>query len=128
MGAITVDDFVSRGQNEIFVSDINDRIETLKRQVREAQQDGGEPFVEDEDELAALVEFRDRVQAETGNHFDEATIVPEDLFEDHAKDWAHGIGDFEFLDPYVNWEKFADDLKGERYIELDFGDDLVYVR
>lgn len=128
MGAISTDYYISGNQSEIFACDINNRIEELKRQIREVQQDGDDPFVEDEEELAALIEFRDRVQVATGNHFDEATVVPDDLFEEHARDWAEGLGDFEFLAPYVNWEKFADDLKAERYTQLDFGDDLVHVR
>lgn len=127
MGDITVGDYVSQSQHEISASDINDRIETLKGVIREAQQEGDDPFAEDEAELAALIEFRNEVQRTTGNHFDEATIVPEDEFRDWARDWAHGIGDFEFLDKCVRWEEFAEDLKGD-YTALDFGDDLVYVR
>ena len=126
--AISPDDYVSHDQHEIFAADLNARIDELKKTIREAQQEGDEPFDEDVEEADALIDFRDRVQAETGNHFDEATIVPEAQFEEHARDWAHGIGDFEFLDTYVDWEKFADDLKGERYTELDFGDEIVYVR
>lgn len=127
MGDITVGDYVSQSQHEISASDINDRIEALKATIRECQQDNQEPDEDDERELAALIEFRDEVQRTTGNHFDEATIVPEDEFRDWARDWAHGIGDFEFLDKYVRWKEFAEDLRGD-YTALDFGDDLVYVR
>jgi hypothetical protein len=128
MNSISAGDYVSHDQHEIFAGDINDRIEQLRKTTREARQDGDEPFDEDVAELDALVEFRDQVQVETGNHFDEATIVPADQFEEHARDFAHGIADIEFLDTYVDWPKFGDDLKSDRYIELELGDSTVYVR
>lgn len=128
MAAISTGDYVSQSAAEIFSSDINDRIETLKGQIRESLQEGDEPFDEDVAEYDELREFRDRVQAETGNHFDQATIVPDDRFEDHARDWAHGISDFEFLEKYVDWAEFAKDLRTDRYIQMSFGDDLVWVR
>jgi hypothetical protein len=129
MSAISVDDYLDPNRNEIFAQDINNRIEHLKGQIREDQQEGRIP---DEDAVAecdALIAFRDAVEVATGNHFDQATIVPEDEFENHARDWAHGIGDVEFLDPYVDWERFAADLRAERcYVAMDLGDDLVHVR
>jgi hypothetical protein len=128
MNGISADDYVSMSTHEISPTDINDRIEDLKKTVREAQHDGGEPFDEDVAELDALVAFRDEVERITGNHFDEAAIVPASTFEEHARDWAHGITDVDFLDTYVDWAKFADDLKGDRYAEVNFGDDIVYVR
>ena len=129
MAAISASDYTSHDQHEIFAQDINNRIEELKRGIREAQQESQEPDADDVEECDALIAFRHRVEAETGNHFDEATIVPEDEFQNHARDWAHGISDFEFMDKYVKWEEFAEDLKtGGQYNALDFGDDLVYVR
>jgi hypothetical protein len=126
---ISASDYVSMSQHEIFPTDINDRITWL----RSVEKDNGaaeelEMCDEEREELAALVDFRDRVQAETGNHFDEATIVPEDQFTEHARDWANSIADLDFLDSYVDWDEFAADLKGDRYTEMELGDSTVYVR
>lgn len=128
MGAITASSYIGRNQHEIFAHEINGRIEELKTAIREAQQEGAEPDLDMAEELDALIEFRGRVRIETGMAFDRATIVPEDEFEDFARDWAHGTGEIEFLDRYVAWKQFADDLRDEHYIQLDFGDDVVYVK
>lgn len=128
MGAITASSYIRRGQHQFFGHDVNGRIEELKTAIREAQQEDVEPETDMVEELDALIEFRDRVQAETGKTFGRATIVPEDEFEEFARDWAHGTGEIGFLDRYVAWEKFAAGLMEEHYIQFDFGDDLVYVK
>lgn len=128
MAAISVGDYVGGNHREITPNEISSRIEELQKAPLGLPDEAYELSDDEEDELAALIDFRDEVERVTGKHFDESTIVPEGEFQDHARDWAHGIGDFEFLDTYVDWEKFATDLRGEQYAELDFGDDLVYVR
>jgi hypothetical protein len=125
---ISIDDYRRAGQREIVPADISDRIETLRKAPLGLPDEAYDLDENEEAELSALVAFRDRVEQVTGNHFDEATIVPADEFEAHARDWAHGIGDFEFLDRYVNWAEFAEDLAAERHAEVDFGAEIVYVR
>lgn len=128
MDSINASDYTSSNQAEIFPSDINERIDELSLVIRDTKADGDEPFDEDVAELNALENFRHEVARLTDNHFDEATIVPEDKFAEHARDWAHGISDIDFLDSYVDWDKFARDLRSDRYQVLYLGDDLVYVR
>lgn len=126
---ITVDDFLGVDDHELYATDLNESIAAFQADISEAQLDDGEP---DPDDVAAheqLVAFRDEVERLTGNHFDSATIVPDEHFEDFARGWgeeaydvtADGIGD------YVDWGRFADDLKGQ-YQQVDFGDDLVWVK
>jgi hypothetical protein len=128
MAAISVGDYIGGNHREITPSEITARIDELQKAPLGLADEAYELSDDEEDELAALIDFRDDVERHTGNHFDEATIVPEGEFQDHARDWAHGIGDIDWLDSYVNWAEFASDLKGDRYVELDFGDDTVLVR
>ena len=107
MAFINAEMFTRAGQSEIRTADITNRIDGLR------------------DDLTT---FYDQVERVTGNHFDEATIVPEDSFVQHAQDWARSLADFDFLDSYVNWHRFAYDLRSERYTEVEFGDDTVYVK
>lgn len=128
MAAISVDDYITRGDSVIVPDGINKRIETLKALLREAEQEGDEPFVEDVAEYEALVGFREDVGIATGGKdFESVTIVPDELFDDYARDYAYEISEIDFLAPFVDWEKFADSLKQD-YKPINFGDDLVHVR
>jgi len=129
MAYIAADDFTTTGQTGIFPADVNERIEYLKKTIREAQQDGDEPFDEDVQEYDELIAFRAEVEQATGADFDTATIVPDEQFEDYAREYAEeaALADINFLVPFVKWDKFADSLKAD-YRRLDFGDDLVWVR
>lgn len=127
MGNITVNDYISDTDTVVYPGDVDSRIEELKKKIREAQQDGGDPSAEDEDELAALIDFRDDAQRETGKPFNEITIVPEDTFEDFAEQEAREIENIDFLAPFVDWERYGQHLQQD-YRALDFGDDLVFIR
>jgi hypothetical protein len=127
--AISVDQFLTRHDTEIFAGEVNDRIHQLKEEIDEAHENGDdhdalEDLTRERDQLVA---FRDEVELRTGDHFDSATIVPEDLFTEHARSWAEGVADIDFLAPFVDWDCFADSLK-DGYTELEFGDDTVYVK
>jgi hypothetical protein len=127
MVVIRTDDYASRNQNEIFASSIVNRVEELHTEVHENNM-AGEYDEDATAEWEALLVFRGQVERVTGKHFEEATIVPEEMFTEHARQWANELADIEFLDTYVNWEKFAADLRADRYTTLAFGVDIVYVR
>lgn len=127
--AISVDQFLSTHDTEIFASEISDRIKQLEEEISEAQQSGDDRDTIEELswEYDELVAFRDEVERRTGNHFDEATIVPEDLFAEHARGRAEEIADIDFLSEFVDWDRFANHLKGD-YQQVNFGDDAVYIK
>ncbi len=130
MNNIDLSNYLQPRQYEIYHGDITARIDELKTYRDGVDFDHGMEFADDDlAELTALIDFRDEVAGRTGNHFDEATIVPENLFAEHAREWAAEIagGDADFLYPYVNWERFADGLKGD-YMPVALGDNIVYVR
>lgn len=130
MGVISTDDFLSgSGQTSLMPADINDRIEFLKAEIREAQQNGEEPDDDAVAECDALIGFRADVESRGGGLFETARIVPDDLFEHYVEDYAVEIGLVdESMTSYVDWEKFGDAHKGDGWMALDFGDDLVYVK
>lgn len=126
---ISIDDYLNTAQqNVLYPEDITSRIELLKQQIREARQEGDEPFIDDEAEFDQLVEFRDEVERATSNQFANATIVPEDLLADFFREEAevNGMVD-EGIANFVNWERYASTAVQD-YHRLDFGDDTVYVR
>jgi uncharacterized protein YdcH (DUF465 family) len=130
--AIDIGDFLTGRNTEVCAGEIRDRINQLNDEIQQAQQDGmplGDPDLTDlQKRLGQLLEFYDEVKRVTGNHFDEATIVPEDLFEDHMRDWAHENGEVSAdLAGYVDWEKFAAAARQD-YAVLSFGNDTVLVR
>lgn len=128
MASIRTGDYMSQIDHEIVGSSLTARIEELRKAPLGLDDEAYELTEDEEDELAALRAFRDEVEQVTGNHFDEATIVPAEEFTEHARDWAHGIADLELVDTFVDWEKFADSLKNDAYKPLAFGDDEVWVR
>lgn len=114
MGAIAAADYLGRNQHEISTADINGRIDELRTHQDGIDFDRNEEFTdEDLEELAALVDFRDQVEARTGNHFDEATIVPESQLTEYARDWANSL---------------SNNVEFQDYAVLAFGNDTVYVR
>lgn len=126
--AISLDDFLLAGDTQVSGCCITARIDELTGEIRERLDEGS---VLDDDLIAEkeqLIAFRDDVERVTDNHFDEATIVPADLFTDHIREMAEENEDVSStIADYVDWERFAADCKGD-YRRLDFGDDVVYVR
>lgn len=127
MSVVAADDYASQTQHVIFPDDIDNRINELKKTIRESQQEGDDPFDDDVEECDALRRFRAEVERVTGFDFDAATLVPGSMFGEHAQDYAESVADIDFLSPFVDWERFADSLKSD-YTALDFGDDTVYVK
>lgn len=126
MASISADDYTIHDQHVILPDDINNRIHYLRQATQGSQRQGSAP--EDIEEFNALRDFRDEVCARTGRRFAEATIVPESQFEDYARYEAHAVADIDIVDAYVDWARFAGNLKNDGYVALEFGDDTVYVK
>lgn len=125
---ISVDDFLRTNDTVLLPSAVNDRIDERKAAIREAQQDGLEPVEEDVAEANQLIDFRDEVQRITDDHFDSATIVPDDLFADHIREWAEeAYAVAPDIGIYVDWTRFAAG-QYERFQQADFGNDVVWVQ
>lgn len=128
--AIGTDDYRTSDSNEVFAGDIEERIETLRRNLREAQQEGEEPDVDEVEECNALVGFRDNVSLTLGKEFAQVAIVPDEDFEDFLKEQAIEIGDVSVdLSSFVEWDAVAERQRASGdWRQFDFGDELVYVR
>ena len=88
-----------------------------------------EGLEEDEtDRLNALVALRDEIGSEWRHG---VTLIPEDEFEDYAREFAEdcfvGGGDKNPLLNYVDWSKWADDVKMD-YSSVDFDGNEYWYR
>jgi antirestriction protein len=90
--------------------------------------DDGEEL--DEDEAKRLAEI-ESLRDEIGEWFDGATLIPEDDFEDYARELAEDIG---AIDPdaswpltYIDWEAAAEAL-AQDYSLVTLDDVSYYVR
>src|SRR5215207_10832844 len=115
MAVISASNYTSHTEHVILPRDIDKLIESLRKAAVGLPDEAYELTEDEEVELAALTAFRDEVVRVTGKLFDEATIVPEDEFEDYARDWASEIENIELVDAYVDWKRFADALKNNDY-------------
>jgi hypothetical protein len=126
--AVSVDDFLGRGQSEIFATDIRDEVELRRDFIADTREAGDDPYEDDEAKLAQLLRFVEDVERATGGSFDTATLVPEDLFPDYIRDWAEeAYGLPQEISNCVDWTKFADRCR-DSYTAVPLGDDTVLVK
>ena len=62
-----------------------------------------------------------------------STLIPEEEFEDYAQEFAYDVGftkreDNNPLHMYIDWERWADDLKNSDYTEVTFDGDTYLIR
>lgn len=111
---------------DIYPNDVDGRIAELMPRV-------GSDELDDEEllELAALRKLKQDVKSATGRDWavwHAATIVHEDGFTDYARNYATEIADLTLVESYVDWERFARDLKGDGYSTISFDGATYYVR
>lgn len=121
--AISIDQFVTAGDTELFAVDIQTRLAYLEACGDALEKDD----IAERDQLRA---FRDEVARLTGGPFDRACIVPDDLLADHLREEAEENGTVPAsIAPYVEWGILAQACRASgEFRPLGFGDDPVWVR
>lgn len=113
--------------NYLDTRDLLDELVYFREVVLDDQQD--EMDDDDRERLAALEELADEIGETTMR--DGETMIPEDEFEDYARDFAEDIGaiDSEARWPacHIDWEAAADDLRMD-YTPVTFDGTDYWVR
>lgn len=105
-------------------------------ELRERKEDEEQEWPLDDDEhprLADLNDLESQLFTDMADYAsNEATMIPEEEFEDYAQDFAYDVGfakraDDNPLHMYIDWERWADDLKID-YTEVTFDGQTYLLR
>lgn len=122
-------DWTNDETGEVRVDDLNEHIHALIDLRAEYEQDGQSIPGKEAEELRLLTGFRAAVRKTVGEFDDGTVIVPDDRFEDYvryAAEYEYGIS-AENVGDYVDWERYAQDRKGE-FLRLELDGQAVWVK
>ena len=127
----TLDDLDASDFEE--VSEFEEAEQTTKDELATAQANVKDWDESDEgQELAKLKTFAEEVESSSSDWTYGATLIHEDYFEDHARELAKDLGDYNSKNerwPYtcIDWEKAAEELQQD-YTSVDFDGETYWVR
>jgi hypothetical protein len=125
---ISVSDFIGVHDDELYPLNLQHRIVELEIDISAAKTLGEEPAADDMAEHEQLIEFWERIQQLTAADPEQATIVPDDLFPDWAREEAEqDYGLPPHLSDFVDWSRYAQFMQSD-FRPTHFGTDLVWVR
>ncbi|KKL58132.1 hypothetical protein LCGC14_2228430 [marine sediment metagenome] len=117
--------------------DLRDLAKELEELTDQEEDEDAEPLDEDErDRLEALRQLEADFGPGSGSIArqaeNESTMIPEDEFEGYAQDLADSLGytgssDENPLYAYIDWERWAEDLKAD-YTEVEYDGDTYLLR
>lgn len=127
---------ISNSENVIDSRDVIARIEELREQRDEAEQEASEGYAafgygqEERDELAALEALQEEAKDYAPDWEYGATLIRETYFSEYCEELLKDIGDLpQDLPGYIaiDWDKTADNLRVD-YTEVDFDGTTYLVR